>query len=213
MREELYNWKYQNVAESLKKTLEKKAFDVYIATNQDELIGLVKSLIPEGATVTSGGSLSVSESGVLDVLKSGEYKFLDRTSASSMEERKSIELAAFTCDFYLCSANAITEDGKLVFLDGNGNRAAAVIYGPKNVLLIASVNKVVKDLGDARERMRYISPMNSKRLNLKTPCTVTGMCHDCASEQRICNYFVVVESSFRQPKRIKVILTTFELGL
>lgn len=213
MREELYSWKYESIAEKLKNVLEKRAFDVYIAKNKDELIDLIKSLIPKGVTVTSGGSLSVSESGVLDVLKSGEYNFLDRTKAKSLEERKAIELAAFTCDFYICSANAITEDGKLVFLDGNGNRAAAVIYGPKNVLLIASVNKVVKDLDDARKRMRYISPMNSKRLNLKTPCTVTGMCHDCASEQRICNYFVVVESSFRQPKRIKVILTTFELGL
>jgi L-lactate utilization protein LutB len=124
-----------------------------------------------------------------------------------------IELEAFRADFYLCSANEITEDGKIVLLDGNGNRAAAVIYGPKNVVLIASINKVVKNVEDARERLKFISPMNSKRLNLRTPCTITGICHDCSSEQRICNYFLVIESSHRQSKRIKVLLTTFELGL
>lgn len=213
MREELYKWKYERIFEKIKSSLEKRAFDVYVSYSKEELIELVKSLIPRGSTVTSGGSLSVSESGILDVLRNGEYNFLDRTNARSVEERQHIELSAFSSDFYICSVNAITEDGKLVFLDGNGNRVAAVIYGPKNVIIISSVNKIVKDVNEARERIRYISPMNSKRLNLKTPCTVTGFCNDCFSKQRICNYFLVVESSLRQPKRVKIILTTFELGL
>ncbi|ABS60289.1 lactate utilization protein [Fervidobacterium nodosum] len=213
MRSELYNWKYNSLAQKIKPVLERKGFEVYVVNSTDELLSTVSSIIPEKSMVTSGGSLSVSESSVLELLKSGKYNFLDRTSAKTPEEKREIELAAFRSDYYVCSTNAITEDGKLIFLDGNGNRVAAVIYGPKNVLLISSLNKVVKDIEEARERLRYISPMNSKRLNLKTPCTINGLCQDCLSSNRICNYFVVVESSLRQPKRIKIILTTFELGL
>ncbi|MEN3042171.1 MAG: lactate utilization protein [Fervidobacterium sp.] len=213
MREELYNWKYEHVAQTLKKSLEKRAFEVHIAKSEEDLINLINLMIPQGATVASGGSLSILESGILDILRSEKYNFIDRAKAKTPEERRNLEIAAFSSDFYLCSANAVTEDGKLIFLDGNGNRVAAIAFGPKNIILVVSVNKVVKNLDEAIERIRMISPMNAKRLELKTPCNATGFCHDCASDQRICNYFLIVESSFRQPKRIKVILTTFELGL
>ncbi len=213
MRSELYNWKYNLLAKKIKPVLERKGFEVYIVNSKDELLSNLSSIIPNNSTVTTGGSLSVSESGVFEILKSGKYNFLDRSSVKTPDEKREIELAAFRSDYYVCSVNAITEDGKLVFLDGNGNRVAAVIYGPKNVLLISSLNKIVKNVEEARERLRYISPMNSKRLNLKTPCNINGFCQDCLSSDRICNYFVVVESSMRQLKRIKIILTTFEIGL
>ncbi len=213
MREELYKWRYQALALKVAKEMRKRRFEVHVVETRDELIAKIKSLISQGASVATGGSITLSENSVLDLLRSGEYVFFDRYSAKTPEERRELELKAFSADFYLSSVNAITEDGKLVFLDGNGNRVAAITYGPKNVLIVGSVNKVVKDVEDARDRLRFISPMNSKRLNLETPCTKTGYCSDCTASQRICNYFVVVESSARFPERIKVILTTFDSGL
>lgn len=213
MRVELYNWRYESLAEQLSKEMKKRYFDVFIARSKEELLETVKSIIPEGASVSNGGSLTLAETGVLNLLRSGNYVYYDRASAQTIQERKEIELKSFTVDYYLSSANAITNDGKLVFLDGNGNRVAAVLYGPRNVVIIASVNKVVEDVENARRRLQFISPMNSKRLNLETPCIKTGYCVDCSNKQRICNYFVVVETSARQPGRIKVVLTTFESGL
>ncbi|MFN4268139.1 MAG: lactate utilization protein [Fervidobacterium pennivorans] len=213
MREELYLWKYKALAEKLAKEMKRRHFEVHIVNSKEELLKKVRELVPEGSTVANGGSLTLIENGVLDIFRNGNYVYYDRYAAKTPEERRELELKAFTVDYYLSGANAITEDGRLVFLDGNGNRVAAIVYGPKNVIIVSSVNKVVKSMEDARERLRFISPMNSKRLNLSTPCVQKGFCYDCASSDRICNYFVVVESSARIPGRIKVILTTFETGL
>jgi len=213
MRKELYNWKYLALANKVADSLEKKGHEVFIVRDGKEALKKLKELMPENSTVATGGSLSLTEIGGLELLRSGKYNFLDRYSAKTKEEKEDLEKKAFYADYYICSANAITEKGDLVFLDGTGNRVAAVIYGPKNVILIASINKVVKDVNEARERIRFISPMNSKRLNLNTPCTQTAQCVDCASHQRICNYFVVVESGYRNPGRFKIILTLEELGL
>ncbi|KUK23554.1 MAG: Uncharacterized protein XD57_0339 [Thermotoga petrophila] len=213
LREELWLWKKEKLAEHVANNLRKKKHEVWIARGREEILERVKELIPEGATVSAGGSLTLADTGVIELLRSGRYNFLDRAAAKTREEVEEIYRKSFWADYYFTSANAITEDGKLVFLDGNGNRVAAVVFGPKNVVVIASVNKVVKDVEEARERLRYISPMNSKRLNLETPCTKTGFCADCSSPQRICDYFLVVESGVRQPGRFKVILTLEDFGL
>ncbi|SHH18008.1 Uncharacterised ACR, YkgG family COG1556 [Thermosipho atlanticus DSM 15807] len=214
MRKELLNWKNFTLASKLADNLEKKGHKVFIVKNGKEALEKLKELLPENSIVATGGSLTLSEIGGLELLRSGKYNFLDRYSAKTKEEKEEIERKAFLADYYICSANAITEDGKIVFLDGNGNRVAAVIYGPKNVILISSINKIVKDVPEARERIKFISPMNSKRLNLNTPCTQTAICVNCSSHQRICNYFVVIESGHRHPGRFKIILITEEeLGL
>lgn len=213
MREQLYAWKYEKLAERISEELKRRGFETWIVKTKEELVKTVEELLTPGSTVAVGGSLSLQETGILELLRSGKYNFLDRYSAKSAEERREIELKAFGADYFLCSANAITEDGKLVFLDGNGNRVAALSFGPRTVIIVVSVNKVVPDVHMARERIRYISPMNCRRLNLDTPCTKTGRCMECASPQRICNYLLVIETSHRQPGRFKILLTTFELGL
>ncbi|WP_144380769.1 lactate utilization protein [Thermotoga profunda] len=210
MREELYKFKYKSLCEKVKPILEKKQFEVYIVENVQQAKELVEKLIPEGSVVSSGGSLTLSDSGILDLLRSGRYKFLDRYTSS---DRRKTELEAFNSDYYLCSANAITMNGELAFMDGFGNRVASVTYGPKNVILIVSANKIVENLEAARERIRYIAPMNAKRLSLSTPCATTGICQDCDSPQRICRYFHVVYDSRNLPKRIKIIFVLEELGL
>ncbi|HOK87335.1 MAG TPA: lactate utilization protein [Fervidobacterium sp.] len=213
MREELYSWKYEHIAIAMAKKMKMRGFEAHVIDTNEKLISKLSEVIPEDSVVTTGGSVTLTETGIIDFLKSGKFQFLDRNAAANTEEKRMIELKAFDSEYYLCSANAITEDGRLVFLDGTGNRTAAVIYGPKNVIIVASINKIVRDIEDARDRLRYISPMNCRRLDLKTPCVETGECMDCSNRERICNYFVVVESSYRAPGRIKVLLTTFELGL
>jgi len=127
MREKLYLFKYENISSKISSVLKKKGYDTYIVSNRDEVRALVESLIPEGSTVSSGGSLTLQECGVLDLLRSGKYQFLDRYEASTDIEK--LQREAFYCDYYLCSANAVTENGELVFMDGVGNRVAAVSYG------------------------------------------------------------------------------------
>ncbi|MBO8160534.1 MAG: lactate utilization protein [Thermosipho sp. (in: Bacteria)] len=213
MREELYKWKYNMLAIKVADALNKKGHDSYIVKNSKEALEKIIKIIPEGSKVATGGSLTLTKIGLLDVLRNGNYEFLDRYSAKTNEEKEKIEREAFFADYYLCSANAITESGEIALLDGNGNRVAAVIFGPKNVILVTSINKIVKNLEEARERIRYISPMNTKRLNLNTPCVQTGYCVNCSSHQRICNYYTIIESGYRHPGRIKVILVLEELGL
>jgi len=213
MRSKLYQWKYHSIANKVSDSLNKKGHEVYIAKDPREALEILKNLIPENSTVATGGSLTLTQIGALELFRNGNYNFLDRYIAKTRAEKEEIEKKAFYADYYVCSANAITEDGEIALLDGNGNRVAAVIYGPKNVILVTSVNKIVKNVNEARERIRYISPMNSRRLNLNTPCTQVGSCVDCSSYQRICNYFVIIESGYRFPGRIKVILVLEELGL
>ncbi|PLV58743.1 lactate utilization protein [Thermotoga sp. KOL6] len=213
LRNELWMWKKEKVAEVVSNNLKRKKHEVWILQDVKDILEKVKELIPEGSTVAVGGSLTLLDTGILDILRRGKYNFLDRYSAKTREEIEEIYRKSFWADYYLTSANAVTEDGKLVFLDGNGNRVAAVVYGPRNVIVVVSVNKVVKNVEEARERLRYISPMNSKRLNLETPCAKTGFCADCSSPQRICDYFMVVESGVRQPGRFKILLTLEDFGL
>lgn len=210
MRDDLYRFKYESLCERLKPTLEKKAYEVYIVQSAKEAKELIEKLIPQGAIVSSGGSLTLSDSKILDLLRSGKYRFLDRYNSS---DRRKTELEAFDCDYYLCSVNAITMNGELVFMDGFGNRVAAITYGPKNIILVVSANKIVENIEAARERIRYIAPMNAKRLSLSTPCATTGICHDCDSPQRICRHFHIVYDSRNLPGRIKIIFVLEELGL
>ena len=169
-------------------------------------------LMEEGSSVTMGGSMSVRESGLLDAINAGNYEFYDRDQAATPEERQEIALKAFTCDWYLGSVNAMSENGVFVNIDGNANRVAAYAFGPKNVLLIVGMNKVVKSEEDAVQRARNeAAPINSQRFGLETPCVKNGSCFDCKSSDCICCQVLVTRFS-RIPKRFKIILVDDVLG-
>ena len=194
----------------------------YVAT-KEEVVPLLESLMNEGETVTHGGSETLKQCGVIDLLNSGRYNYLDRSKAKDKDEVEAIYRAAYTADTYLASANAVSENGLLLNVDGNSNRVSAICYGPKQVVFICGVNKIVKDLDEAVVRLKTIaSPMNTKRLNCDTYCAREGeclamgrdasfMCDGCKSPQRICcNY--VVSAYQRHKDRMKVILVGEELG-
>lgn len=195
----------------------------YFVETKEEVVPLLQTLINEGETVTHGGSETLKECGVIDLLNSGAYNYLDRSKAQTREETEEIYRAAFTADTYLTSANAVTENGLLYNIDGNSNRVAAILYGPKQVVFVCGCNKIVKDLDEAVVRLKTVAaPMNTKRLNCETYCAKEGeclamgrdasfMCDGCKSPQRICcNY--VVSARQRQKDRMKVILVGEELG-
>ncbi|OAA30998.1 membrane protein [Kosmotoga arenicorallina S304] len=213
MREELYKWKYRKLAEVVLENFAKHGIDGHYVESRNEVVPLLEELLPAGSSIAVGGSLTLTETGVLDFLRKGNYNFIDRYTTKDAEERKRVLLESFGADYFLCSANAITVRGEIVQMDGHGTRVAPMIYGPEKVIIIAGINKVVSDLEAARERIKYISPMNARRLNLHTPCTATGICMDCRSNQRICETYVILNDSSAHRDRYLVILVGEDLGL
>lgn len=192
--------------------LKKRSMDGYYAETKEDAVKIALSHIKIKSDISWGGSMTIHDSGLVSALRDGSYNLYDRSQASTPEEVRSIYLKSFDCDYYLMSSNAITLDGQLVNIDGNGNRVAALIYGPKNVLIIAGMNKVVTDVASALLRIQNeASPINTQRLNKNTPCNKTGICHNCLHEDTICCQTVITRKS-NQPGRIKVILVGEELG-
>ena len=206
-------WVNEKKIEKTINNLKKNNINGYYVKDNDELINLIKDIAKEGEVVSVGGSMSLFESKVIELLRSGRYEFLDRYKKDlTQEDIKEIYRKSFFADTYFASANAITEDGKIFNVDGNGNRVAAILYGPDKVVLIVGVNKIVKNIEQAVARNRSISgPSNAKRLNLSTPCIKTGQCMECNIEDRICCEYTVIKRQ-RNPKRMHVIFINDTLG-
>ena len=193
--------------------LSKNNMNGYFVRDKNELIKKIEEIVPEGSKVACGGSMTLFEAGVIDHLRSGRYNFLDRYKDNlKPEEVVDIYKGAFTSDAYFTSTNAVTLDGELYNVDGNGNRVAAMLYGPEKVIVICGYNKIVEDLDEAINRLRTISaPTNAKRLNRSTPCVKVGTCMDCSSSERICNEYTLIRKQGRKD-RIHVIFLNEELG-
>ena len=203
---------YKKLANTVLKGFKKRFIDGYYCESIDEARKLALSMIPDGSSASFGGSVTLNETGVLEALRGRkDITLYDRDKANGPEEVKKIMHDALSCDYYFMSSNAITTDGELVNIDGNGNRVAALIYGPENVIILAGMNKVVTSVEEGISRTRNIaSPQNCIRLNKNTPCATNGVCGNCLSDT-ICDQIVITRAS-RVPNRIKVILIGEELG-
>ncbi len=196
-------------SEKIIKGLASRNMTGYYAKSKEEALKLALELIPEGSSVTKGGSMSVLEIGLADAMKNGNYNYMDRDAAT---DKRAAELFAYDADVFLGSCNAITEDGVLVNIDGNSNRVSAIAYGPRKVVLIVGMNKVRNDVDAAMKRARNeAATINTQRFGLSTPCTKTGACMDCKSPDTICCQFLITRYS-RHKDRIHVILVNDELG-
>jgi hypothetical protein len=192
--------------------LESRGMEGYYAKTKEEALAKALELIPEGSSMSWGGSMSIAEIGLKDVVCQGNYTVYNRDTAETPEEKRQMELAAYDADFFLTSTNAITEDGVLLNIDGFANRVSAIAHGPRCVLMIVGMNKVVKDIDSALLRARNeAAPINAQRFDIDTPCVKTGACFDCKSPQTICCQFLVTRYC-RPQNRIKVILVNEELG-
>ena len=207
--------------EKVLENIKKNRMEPYFVQTKDEVVPLVEKLLPAGITVSVGGSMTLKETGVADLLRSGKYEFLDRARPGiTPEEVKQVYRDTFSADAFLCSANAITENGELVNVDGNSTRIAALLFGPDSVIVVAGVNKIVANAEEGFKRIKEIAaPKNTQRLNCNTYCREKGVCvaaegglaSGCGSEQRICCNFLV-SGPQRIPGRIKVILVNENLG-
>jgi hypothetical protein len=203
---------YENIANTIIKNMEKRQIEGYYCPDKESALQKALELIPKGSSIGWGGSITISETGLLDAIQNGDYNIIDRDKATSLDEQRKIYGEICMSDVFLMSTNAITLDGELINIDGRGNRVAFLCYGPQNVIILAGMNKVVTDIDSGFKRVRNIaSPPNTIRLNKKTPCSVTGKCEDCYSPDCICGQFVVTRRS-GVPNRIKVILIGEELG-
>ena len=196
----------------LVKNLKSRHFDAYYCSTKEEALQQALSLIPEGDSIGWGGSMTCQQIGLLDAVKQGNYRAIDRETAKTPEEREEIMRRAMVADTFLTSANAISLDGQMVNIDGNGNRVAAIVYGPKQVIVVAGMNKVENTLEAAITRARTVAaPMNQQRFGLPNPCGATGSCGDCKSETCICNHILVTRHC-RPVGKIKFILVGEDLG-
>ncbi len=197
------------LAEKVIKGLESRNMKGYYADNREDALRIALELIPEKSSVTMGGAMSAHEIGLVDALKEGDYDFLDRDKA---EDKRAAMLAAYDADFFLTSANAMTEDGVMVNIDGNSNRVSAIAQGPKHVLAIVGMNKICVDVDAAMKRARNVAaPINAQRFGLNTPCAKTGSCMNCKSPDTICCQILITRYS-RHAGRIHVILVNDNLG-
>lgn len=203
---------YEQQSKTIITNLKKRNMAGYYCETIDEAKSLVLSLIKEDSTVSFGGSMTLKETGIMDALREGSYDLLDRSTAKTPEEVKAIYRQSYGADTYLMSTNAITLDGRLVNIDGNGNRVSALIYGPDQVLVVSGMNKVASDLDEAIDRVsNFAAPPNTQRLSRNTPCSKTGFCNDCQSDDCICSNTVITRRSHVED-RIKVILVGEVLG-
>jgi len=197
------------LASQVIKGLESRNMSGYYASDKDEALKIALSLIEKGSTVTMGGAMSAHEIGLVDALKKGDYNFIDRDQE---KDKRAAMLAAYDADVFLSGANAITNDGVMVNIDGNSNRVSAIAQGPKKVVFIVGMNKVCDDIDGAMKRARNVAaPINAQRFNLNTPCAKTGACFNCMSPDTICCQFLITRYS-RHEGRIHVILVNDNLG-
>lgn len=211
---EAREWYKEALAGRVIKALEKNNGSGFFVKTKEEALQKVISLIPEGSEVGYGGSLTLDDIGVKNILRQGNYDLIDgdtqKLNEDSAHTKRTRSLLA---DVFITSVNALTTDGKLVCIDGTGNRVAAIIFGPSKVIAIAGINKIVHDVDEAIRRIKdYVTPIQSRRRGYAVPCTKIGVCVDCRVPDRMCNNICVIEHQ-REKGRITVVIVGEELGI
>lgn len=202
----------ERLAKTVIKNLQRRHIEAFYCPTGAEAVKKVSELIEDGSSVTWGGTMTVRDLGIPQVLKERcTLEVLDRDLVTTPEEKQAMYLRAFSVDVYLSSANALSEDGVIVNIDGNGNRVAAITWGPKKVIFVIGLNKVAQNVEAALARARSTaSPINAARFDIKTPCQIDGVCHNCNSVDSICNYVHFLRNSPRG--RHTVVLVGEDLG-
>ena len=198
--------------EACKKALEKNGMKAYLVEDAQAARELVNAMIKDHETVCDGGTMTLQETGILDMLNHRDLVFHSHSDPTMTREQSDAEARkAFSADTFIASTNAVTLQGELVNIDGHGNRVSAMIFGPKQVIIVAGYNKIVEDEEAAKKRIREIAaPANSVRLHKQTPCSKTGSCPDCYSKDRICSSYVKI--NYDKEDRIRVILIAEAYG-
>lgn len=211
---EIKKWFQEKKAHRVVDVLNQRKYEAMYVESLEEAKKIVLDSIPKGATVAMGGSVTLGAMQMIDEMRQGDYQFIDRFAAPTFEEEVERYREGLLADYFLTGTNAITEDGRLLNIDSSGNRAASMIFGPKHVIVVASMNKIVKNIDEGLKRLEAIAPMNCKRLvgHNSAPCVATGECCDCLVPERMCNYISIVQQGGKFPGRFKIIIVGEEVG-
>lgn len=215
MTSEIKKWFNTKKAAHIAQVLEKSGYSVYPVESMEEGRNKILELIPEGASITLGGSAVLDDMGLVETFRTPRYKLFDRyQNLPFIPDRVEIMRQGMLADYLVTGCNAITKKGELVNRDCTGNRVSGMIFGPKNVIIAVGVNKIVNNIEEAFDRIREIAaPMNARRLGShKTPCLETGICADCDCKGRLCNYTTIIHNGKKFPGRISIILIADEAG-
>lgn len=203
---------FQTAAQGIIENLEKRGMEGYFFTDSKSCVDAVCKELPDGCSVSWGGSVTLTETGMMAALEAGNYERIDRMAAKTPQESRELYARTVLSDYYFMSTNAITLDGELVNVDGKANRVACLAHGPSNVIIIAGMNKLVTNVEEGIQRARNIAaPANAKRLDKNTPCYATGRCGNCLSPDCMCSQIVITRKSMEKG-RIKVYLVAENLG-
>lgn len=209
---EIKKWALQCKAKEAVEVLNSRCFDAHYAENAEEAKQIVKDLIPDGTEIAVGGSVTLQETGIMDLVRSPEYRFIDRFNSKSWEEELHKYRLGFLSDVFVTGTNAVTLDGKLVNIDCTGNRTGCIAFGPKKVIVVIGANKVVDNAEEGIKRAKGIAPMNSRRIHHGNPCDTTCACTECTGTNRVCNVISIIDGCYKFPGRISVIVVAEELG-
>lgn len=203
---------FETTVNTIIKHLKARNIEGYFFENSAEAVSAILDMMPEGSSVTWGGSETFKETGMLAALENGNYNLIDRSKAQTAEERQNQYSQMVLADYFFMSSNAVTLDGQLVNIDGNSNRVGLLVHGPKHVMILVGMNKLTADVESAIKRIRtYACPANAKRLQKNTPCGVLGKCGECLTSECMCNQIVITRRS-GHPGRIKVFFIAEDLG-
>lgn len=207
-------WANERKIADLIEVLKERDFDAVMASDKEDARKIVMDMIPEGSTIAVGGSVTLNETGILDEIRSDKYKFIDRYNTPNFEAMLDKYREGYTADVFVSSTNAVTMEGQLVNIDCTGNRTSQIVFGPKKVIIVAGVNKIVENVEEGIKRAKSIAPLNARRITHKTPCAADDCikCSNCHSNARICNVTSIVDGCHYFPKRITIVLVPETLG-
>jgi hypothetical protein len=198
--------------EAMASILRERGFAARAFVDRASALEQLFSLIPEGSSVGLGGSMTLAELGVVEKLRAGPWKLIDRYNRPDWPATMEAYREAQHADVFVTGVNAITKTGELVCMDSSGNRVSAMIFGPRRVIIVAGVNKIVENLDAAFVRLRAIAPLNCRRLGHNTPCAESGVCSDCLIPDRMCNYTGIIHHGLKEKDRIHILLLPESLG-
>lgn len=207
-------WANERRIADLIEVLKERDFDAVMAKDKDDARRIVMDMIPEGSKIAVGGSVTLNETGILDEIRSDKYNFIDRYNTKSFEEMLDKYREGYYADVFVSSTNAITMEGQLVNIDCTGNRTSQIVFGPKKVIIVAGVNKIVETVEEGIKRAKSIAPMNARRITHKVPCATDDniKCSECRNNARVCNVTSIVDGCHYFPKRITVVMVPENIG-
>lgn len=205
-------WKCELEANNIIKILKDKYYNAFYCQDLNSAKEKILEMIPEGSSIALGGSVTLNQLDIIDTFRSDKYNLFDRYKDVPFTETVEIMRQSLLADYFVTSVNAITKNGELMVTDSTGNRAASMIFGPRKVIIVVGINKIVENLEEGHKRIKEVAILNAKRINHKTPCTITGSCSNCDVKDRVCNFTSIIHNGRKFEDRFTILVVPDILG-